>query len=124
MTDEVFAITYLKMSEPGDDHRIAKYDEVLERSIKAMAWKEMGKGLVYGIVSSAMKWFPDETARYNFYLDLIVEVEKESKELCNPEARKVDPVFDRALLKLYPDLVDNEGMYGRSRESSTEVHQQ
>lgn len=69
-----------------------------------MHWIKRNKGLVFGVVTSAKKWFPDDVARYNFYLEMIREVEDEDRDLCQPEAREVDPMFKKALHFLYPKL--------------------
>lgn len=68
-----------------------------------MYWTK-GKGLVFEVVTSAKKWFSDDTARYNFYLEMIKEFEKEDRDLCRPEAKEIDPMFEKALIYLYPEL--------------------
>jgi hypothetical protein len=62
------------------------------------------KGLLFELVTSARKWFPNDIARFNFYLEVITETEKENWELCQVEATEADPVFERALLQLHPEL--------------------
>jgi len=62
------------------------------------------KGLIFKLVKSAKKWFPDETARYYFYLDLIKEIECEGWELCRPDAVEIDFVFKEALNHTHPEL--------------------
>lgn len=61
-------------------------------------------GLILEIVISAKKWFSDEEARYNFYIDVIRAFDKEHWSLCQPEAKDVDSVFEKALLSVHPDL--------------------
>lgn len=88
------------------------------RGVLTMGWTE--KGLVYEIVASAKNWFPNDIARFNFYLDLIKVVEKEDKELCGPGARAIDPMFEKALVQIHPYLKENEGVHVLKR-GETEI---
>ena len=62
------------------------------------------KGLVFRLVESAKTWFPDEIARFNFYMDMIRGIEEEGWELCRPDAMEIDPLFEKALKKAHPEL--------------------
>lgn len=62
------------------------------------------KGLLYELVASARRWFPNEIARFNFYIDVIQETERTDWELCQREATEADPIFEKALLQLHPEL--------------------
>ena len=62
------------------------------------------KGFVFKLVESAKKWFPNEIARFNFYLEMIEEADRTDWELCQREATEADPLFEKALMKLHPEL--------------------
>lgn len=73
-------------------------------SVRGMGKDWTGKGLLFDIVACIKKWLPDDIARYKLYLEVIPKIEEEDPDMCRPDAREIDPMFEKALLELHPEL--------------------